>query len=375
MVAVQQADGRMTAEPTSSLSPPAPPATEEDRLTWLRLLRSRRVGPTTFHRLLADHGSAAAALEALPAIRRPRRRAPDYRPCPEAVAGAELRAARRAGAVPLFNASAGLSRRPLPGSSTPPPSFGTRGRASLLARPNGGAGWARASGPPTLGLRMAPGGLAPWTSRRRPASNGGLGPRPGHRRRRPCRGPSTAGTIAVLAGGVDVVYPPENLGLSDSIAQKRTAAHRNSPRGLEPPGPAISPARNRIVSGLAAVVVRGRGGGTVGLPHHRPHGARPGAGGRRRARSPDGRPCRGQQPADPATARPLVRSPRTWWRCSRPRGAAPRQGPACRWTGPCRPRCRPLPAPPAAAPPARCRGAPSPHPRPGWAPRRWQRTS
>jgi DNA processing protein len=41
---------------------------DEDPLDWLRLIRSRRVGAVTFHRLIAEHGSARAALAALPAI-------------------------------------------------------------------------------------------------------------------------------------------------------------------------------------------------------------------------------------------------------------------------------------------------------------------
>ena len=40
----------------------------EDPLLWLRLIRSRKVGPATFHRLMADHGGAEAALAALPGI-------------------------------------------------------------------------------------------------------------------------------------------------------------------------------------------------------------------------------------------------------------------------------------------------------------------
>jgi len=245
MVAVQQADGRMTAEPTSSLSPPAPPATEEDRLTWLRLLRSRRVGPTTFHRLLADHGSAAAALEALPAIAA-RAGVPDYRPCPEAVAGAELRAARRAGAVPLFHGSADYPAA-LAGIVDAPPLLWTRGRASLLARPMVALVGARSAS--SLGLRMA---------RRLAMDLGAAGIMvvSGLARGIDAAAHAAAldsGTIAVLAGGVDVVYPPENLGLSDSIAQSGLLLTEQPP-GLEPRARHF-PARNRIVSGLAAVVV------------------------------------------------------------------------------------------------------------------------
>ena len=40
-----------------------PPA-QEDPALWLQLIRSRRIGPVTFHRLLADHGGVEAALAA-----------------------------------------------------------------------------------------------------------------------------------------------------------------------------------------------------------------------------------------------------------------------------------------------------------------------
>ncbi len=58
----------MTEDSISSTHPQLPPTTEEQRFSWLRLLRSRRVGVATFHRLMAEFGSAEAALEALPEI-------------------------------------------------------------------------------------------------------------------------------------------------------------------------------------------------------------------------------------------------------------------------------------------------------------------
>ena len=73
------------------------PAAEEERLCRLRLIRSRRVGPVTWHRLLAEHGSAAAAIAALPEIARAAGVA-DYHPCPAPVALQEMRAAQAAGA-------------------------------------------------------------------------------------------------------------------------------------------------------------------------------------------------------------------------------------------------------------------------------------
>ncbi len=60
----------MTEEAHSSTHPPLPPTTEDSWFSRLRLLRSRRVGPVRFHRLLAEHGSAQNALEALPKMAR-----------------------------------------------------------------------------------------------------------------------------------------------------------------------------------------------------------------------------------------------------------------------------------------------------------------
>ena len=66
-------------------------------LAALRLIRSRKVGPATFHRLLAEHGSAEAALDALPRMAQDAGIS-DYQPCPVAVAEAEIAAGHRAGA-------------------------------------------------------------------------------------------------------------------------------------------------------------------------------------------------------------------------------------------------------------------------------------
>jgi hypothetical protein len=45
---------------------------EEQRLDWLRLIRTENVGPRTFRALINQFGGAAAALEALPGIARRR---------------------------------------------------------------------------------------------------------------------------------------------------------------------------------------------------------------------------------------------------------------------------------------------------------------
>ena len=61
------------------------------------------------------------------------------------------------------------------------------------------------------------------------------------------------GTVAVLAGGIDQIYPPQNAGLHDAIA-RRGLLLAESPLGT-PPLARSFPRRNRIVSGLSAGVV------------------------------------------------------------------------------------------------------------------------
>lgn len=73
----------MTDGQFSSTHPKNPPTTEDERFLWLRLLRSRRVGATTFHRLLGEYGSAQAALSVLPEIAA-EAGVDDYSVCPEA---------------------------------------------------------------------------------------------------------------------------------------------------------------------------------------------------------------------------------------------------------------------------------------------------
>ena len=229
----------------SSTHPPLPPTTEDDRLDWLRLLRSRRVGIATFWRLLADHGSARAALAALPGIARAAGDI-DYSPCPEGVVLAEIAAARAAGARSLC---AGDRAYPAPLYDMPdaPPFLWTRGDLSLLARPMVALVGARNAS--SLGLRMAK-GLARDLSDQGHVIVSGL-----------ARGIDTAahvaalsgGTVAVLAGGVDMIYPAENAALGDDIARMGLLVSEQ-PMGLVPQARHF-PARNRIISGLARAVV------------------------------------------------------------------------------------------------------------------------
>lgn len=235
----------MAAKGSSSTHPPLPPSTEEGLLDWLRLLRSRRVGVTTFWRLLEEHGSARAALDALPAVARAAG-VEDYAPCPEGVARAELAAGARAGARLLRKGDPDWPLA-LSGLSDAPPLLWVRGQSDLLTRPMVALVGARNAS--SLGLRMAR-SLAADLSQAGFVIVSGL-----------ARGIDAAahtaalpgGTIAVMAGGVDVIYPNDNLTLAGEIAAHGLLVSEQ-PIGLEPQSRHF-PVRNRIVSGLAQAVI------------------------------------------------------------------------------------------------------------------------
>ncbi|KGM88047.1 DNA protecting protein DprA [Roseovarius mucosus DSM 17069] len=228
-----------------STHPPLPPTTEDDRVSWLRLLRSRRVGPATFHRLLSEHGTAQAALNALPEVARAAG-VTDYTPCPAGVAEAELRAGKTAGATLLTHADANYPKalRDLPDA---PPVLWVMGDMAVLDRPMIALVGARNAS--SLGTRMAR-SLAADLSARGYLIVSGL-----------ARGIDTAahlgsleaGTIAVMAGGVDVIYPAENTKLAGDILATGLRLSEQ-PIGLIPQARHF-PSRNRLVSGLAQAVV------------------------------------------------------------------------------------------------------------------------
>ena len=236
----------MRDESYSSTHPPLPPTTEDLRVDWLRLLRSRRVGVTTFWRLLAEHGSARAALDALPDVARAAGVA-KYEVCPQQVVEAELAAGRRAGARLICLGEAGYPPD-LAQISDAPPLLWIKGDASALHRPMVALVGARNAS--SLGVRMAR-RLAEGLGEAGYVVVSGL-----------ARGIDTAahqgslqtGTIAVLAGGVDVLYPSENTRLAEEMIAVGGACLSEQPIGLQAMARHF-PTRNRIVSGMARGVV------------------------------------------------------------------------------------------------------------------------
>jgi len=229
----------------SSTHPPLLPTTEEDTISRLRLLRSRRVGVATFRRLLAEYGSPDNALNELPKIARDAGEK-GYEVCPEPVIHAELRAAKSVGARLIAD---GTTAYPQALSNIPdaPPFLWCLGDVDLLQKPMIALVGARNAS--SLGTRMAK-RLAQELAEAGHVVVSGL-----------ARGIDTAahlgalagGTVAVQAGGVDVIYPRENSQLTEDI-RKNGLCVSEAPIGLQPQARHF-PARNRIISGLAQAVV------------------------------------------------------------------------------------------------------------------------
>ena len=219
-----------------------PPA---EMLAWLQLIRSRRVGAVTFHRLLAEHGSALSALAALPAIAAAAG-VQGYAVCPVEVARHEMSAARVAGAVMLLWGQAGYPAALL-NLPDAPPVLWAQGDIGLLNRPMVAMVGARNAS--SLGLRMAR-RLAEGLGAHGLVVVSGLArgiDAEAH------RAALDTGTVAVQAGGVDVIYPEENAELAAQIAAKGCRISEQ-PMGCVPQTRHF-PQRNRIVSGLSQAVV------------------------------------------------------------------------------------------------------------------------
>jgi DNA processing protein len=229
----------------SGSTPCTPPTPEEDALSWLRLIRSRRVGPTTFWRLLSEHGSAEAALAALPEVARAAG-VDDYAPCPPEVAKAELAAGRKAGARLVVRGMLGYPAT-LHDLADAPPLFWMIGDPAVLARPMVALVGARNAS--SLGLRMA----------RRMAAElkeAGFTVVSGLARGIDAAAHQAAlpdATAAVQAGGVDVLYPAENADLAHRIGETGCRLSEQ-PMTMQPLARHF-PLRNRLISGLARATV------------------------------------------------------------------------------------------------------------------------
>ncbi|WP_093157779.1 DNA-processing protein DprA [Aliiruegeria lutimaris] len=215
-------------------------------MAWLRLLRSHRVGTATFYRLMNEHaGDAEAALAALPQVAAAAGMS-RYTPFSREQAEQELEAGYRAGARPLF-----IGAQDFPAAlmdlTDAPPMLWAIGDSRLAERPTLAMVGARNAS--SLGRRAA-------ASLARGLGDAGFVIVSGLARGIDGvvhKSALETGTIAVVAGGVDVIYPRENAELTAQIAE-RGMILSEMPPGMRPQARHF-PRRNRIVSGLASAVI------------------------------------------------------------------------------------------------------------------------
>jgi DNA processing protein len=229
-------------------APPLPVAPLDDaqRLACLRLIRSENVGPATFRALINHYGGAGKALDALPELGRRTGRGRPIRICASAAAETELEAVRKARAHIVFTIEPGYPAA-LAFLEGAPPMLYAKGRLELLAgsvvaivgsRQSSAAGLTMArqfAGTIGVAGHVIASGLARGIDG---AAH---------------RAAIETGTIAVLAGGLDVFYPPEHRELQGEIGE-RGCLVTEQPLGFQARAQDF-PRRNRIISGLSRAVV------------------------------------------------------------------------------------------------------------------------
>jgi DNA processing protein len=220
--------------------------TADERLDWLRLIRSQNVGPRTFHALINRYGQARDALAALPQLARRGGASAPGRICTRVEAEREMAAASAAGVAFVALGEPDYPLR-LAMIDDAPPLIAVRGNLAALAQPTVAIVGARNAS--AAGIKIAE-RLA------RDLGEAGLVIASGLARGIDAaahRGSLTTGTVAAIAGGHNSIYPPEHTGLAEAIAQNGVVLSE-MPLDHEPRARDF-PRRNRLISGLAAGVV------------------------------------------------------------------------------------------------------------------------
>jgi DNA processing protein len=219
---------------------------DDQRRDWLRLARAETVGPVAFRYLIETCGDAAAAIAALPRLaERAGRAHPPRLPAPAEIqreldAGAALGAALLCVGEPAFPPMLAVL-------DPPPPVLWALGDGGLLhsrmvavvgARNASAAGQRFAR---TLAHDLGEAGFTVVSGLARGIDGAAH------------EGSLPTGTVAVLAGGPDDVYPPEHDSLYRRIAE-RGAVVSECPPGYRAQARDF-PRRNRLISGLSLGVV------------------------------------------------------------------------------------------------------------------------
>lgn len=231
-------------KPASTFVPQTDISTEE-KLEWLRLFRTENVGPITFYKLLDYYGTAKEALNRLPELSQKGGRKKPLKAPPEKAIEKEYEQLQKAGGD-LVCAHEAVYPIALGALDDAPPVLSYFGNIDLLQQPCVSIVGARNA---SLNGRKFAWKLAKDLGEGGQVVVSGL-----------ARGIDTAahegalktGTIAVVAGGINVVYPRENQNLYEQIKDQGLIL-AESPFGVEPMARHF-PKRNRIVSGISSGV-------------------------------------------------------------------------------------------------------------------------
>jgi len=218
----------------------------DEAFARIRLLRSPNVGPVSFAQLMRRFGDAMSALEALPDLAA--RGGKPYRAAPTDRVEAEIAAVKKAGARYLFHDSPDYPAL-LSQLESAPPVLTVRGSLDVASRPCVAMVGARNCSAAAVKLarefaqNLAESGFVVVSGLARgidgAAHAGALAARQGG-----------AGTVGVIASGIDIAYPPEHADLQERIANEGLLVAEQPP-GTEPLARHF-PSRNRIIAGLAA---------------------------------------------------------------------------------------------------------------------------
>ncbi|MBY7649294.1 MAG: DNA-protecting protein DprA [Candidatus Liberibacter europaeus] len=217
--------------------------TYEQKISWLRLIRSDNVGPLTFRDMINYFGSAEQAIEMIPELSRKGGNTKKIRVCSREEAEREIEIAESFGANFVF-----LSESNYPPAlryiDYPPPILAVKGNIQIAStKPSVGIVGTR--NPSISGIKFTEKiaqeiGMEGYTI----VSGLAIGiDTAAH------RASLKTGTIVVMAGGLDRAYPPENLNILEEIWNNEGVAVSEMPFGLEPRAHDF-PRRNRIIAGI-----------------------------------------------------------------------------------------------------------------------------
>ncbi|MEM8811606.1 MAG: DNA-processing protein DprA [Pseudomonadota bacterium] len=220
---------------------------DAERIAWLRLTRTDRVGPILFRDLLDHFGSALAAVDALPALTRQGGARQALTVSPADDAEAELVRAAAFGARYVASVEPDYPKH-LSTVDAPPPLLAMKGAANV----------GQANAVAIVGARNCSAAGAKFAARLA-AELGAAGfwivsglargiDGAAH------RAALETGTLAVFAGGLDRIYPPEHKTLVDQILEAGGTIASERPFGFSARGQDF-PRRNRIVSGASLGIV------------------------------------------------------------------------------------------------------------------------